>query len=549
MKKIWLLFFFGFLYRIAIGLQGVDAVDAGFCNTFYQVIFQNPDSNVFCFIYYLLGVVGGIWEILFGTFGLIGFRVLEALTLTGAIALLYITFSTLIPRIYLTAAVIVAFLYPTIVVTFHYDTFSYLLIAASAWCFKCYITEQQTRWLMGVGAMIGLAFFVRIVNGTLFLLLLAPLLWQLYQRGGWSRAVFHAMVMTGGLLLGVGSVIALMWSLGHIPYYLDALGEAFSTFSGSEATHSHGHLVSQYFKGTKNLLLQVIAILSIWQVFQYSWHLASLRRHVLQVILIMTFLLLAYTSPPHLSLLAICVIVLVTALRRRHRIKLVASDTDGIPSLLPVCLYLAVATLLFPFGSDIGIQGIFHWCVGLLVFPCAWCAYRLSIRHLKEALLVATCCIAAVTLVRTAIYVYGEENARWDCVHQVQSSRLNVMVSSHKADVYRRAIAAINEHIGTQRLLFSTNQAAELYYATHSLPFEGHVQPVIYTGERLFWRLDERLAHFGNYPLILFLTTQEDTSPETPDVQRDTRLWMQLHHYQKVYDDGDTQLFAPSIQH
>ena len=37
----------GLTYRLLISLQGVDMVDAGFCNTFYQVIFTHPDSNVF----------------------------------------------------------------------------------------------------------------------------------------------------------------------------------------------------------------------------------------------------------------------------------------------------------------------------------------------------------------------------------------------------------------------------------------------------------------------------------------------------------------------
>ena len=46
----------GLLYRAACGMQGVDTVDVGFCNTFYQVIFTAPDSNVFNFLYYLTGL-------------------------------------------------------------------------------------------------------------------------------------------------------------------------------------------------------------------------------------------------------------------------------------------------------------------------------------------------------------------------------------------------------------------------------------------------------------------------------------------------------------
>ena len=532
MKKIWFLFLIGFLYRIVIGLQGVDGVDAGFCNTFYQVIFSHPDSNVFCFIYYLLGLVGGTWEIMFGTYGLIGFRVLEAMTLTGAITLLYSTFSPYMPRNYIVGAVILAFLFPTIVVTFHYDTFSYFLIAASAYSFRHYIDAQRPMWLLGAGYAIGLAFFVRIVNGMLFVLLPTPLFYC-WHHGNRSQGVRHSIVMLVGLLTGFATVVAVMISLGHTSYYIGALSEAFSTFIGSEATHSHGHLLSQYFGGFTNLLAQIVGVLAFWLTYQYIGRWKSLgRKTVAKWILTVGFLVFTYTSLPYLSLLAICLVLLLCGVWK-----------DDSSSAMAVSLYLTVATMVFPFGSDIGIQGIFHWCAGLLVLPSAWCASRLSIPLLYPALRSTICCVAISALARTGINVYGEDEPRWQCTHQVQADRLNVYMGKGKADVYRKTIAAINEHVGDNRLLFCTNQASELYYATKTLPYEGHVQPIIYTGEKLFWRLDERLEHFGSYPLILFLR-QSSESPETSQIQSDTHIWMKKHQYRLVYDDGVTELYA-----
>ena len=52
---IYLAFLIPFIYRLVLSTQGIDNTDVGFCNTFYQAIFTAPDTNEFCFIYYLTG--------------------------------------------------------------------------------------------------------------------------------------------------------------------------------------------------------------------------------------------------------------------------------------------------------------------------------------------------------------------------------------------------------------------------------------------------------------------------------------------------------------
>lgn len=519
----------GLTYRLLISLQGVDMVDAGFCNTFYQVIFTHPDSNVFCFIYYLTGLVGGTWELLFGDGGLLGFRLLEALTLTTAIATLAATFSSYMPRRYTCMAVALSFLFPTIVVTFHYDTITYLLVALSAYALKKALATDKDRWPMMAGALLGMAFFARIVNAALFALLLTPLIIYKQQR------IRKTATMAGGLLLGMAAVIGVMALLGHTPYYIAALGEAFSTFSGDEATHSHGHLLIQYLRNYVNIALQAVALGACYAAGMWASRLQSLRyRRAALASVAVVVLVLTFTSLPNLTLLAACMMVLLAVLPRCSKQH---------PTPVVLSLYLTAATLLIPLGSDIGVQGIFNWCAGLIVFPASWCASRCTAPYQRWAQKVLVACVACCALLRTGYEAYGEDVPRWACTSQAQEHRLNVYMEKEKALNYRHFIEAVEQHIGPSRLLFITNQAAELYYATRTLPYEGHVQPVIYTGERLTWRLDERLAHFGEYPLIAFLN-QPHPSAETPAVQEGTLQWMQRHHYQLVYDDGFSRLYA-----
>jgi hypothetical protein len=53
-------FLIGIVYRLLMGLQGIDSIDMGFCMTFYQNIFSHPEAMTFYFNYYLTGLIGGV---------------------------------------------------------------------------------------------------------------------------------------------------------------------------------------------------------------------------------------------------------------------------------------------------------------------------------------------------------------------------------------------------------------------------------------------------------------------------------------------------------
>lgn len=533
MKKLAVLLLLGMTYRIVMSLCGVDGVDTGFCNTFYQVFFQYPDANIFNFIYYLLGLLGALWEEYFGQFGLLGFRVLEAFTLTGAIFILCLTFKDCMSKRQLYMAIILSMVFPTIFVTFHYNTLSFLLVATATCFFKKALTSDNAYWLLLSGVAIGTSLFVRIVNGTLLALLAVPLAYY-WCKGDRSLAVKKAGVMFVGVLSGIILMLGIMLCLGQQTYYMSALGEAFSTFQGSGATHSHGHLISRYFGSIINVVLQMAAIVALYYAYLYSKTLRKIWRGVTLVLLTSLFVILTYLSLPYLTAMALSILLMAYFLKQ----------TSGVEPMKATVSFLLLASLLYPFGSDIGMQGVFHWCAGLLIFPAVWCAGQLPVAKSKGALIIAYFSILACAVGKTVFSVYGEDESRFSCTTQIQSDRLNVFTTAEKAARYEKTIKAINRHLGGKRLLFVTNQASELYYATRALPYEGHVQPVIYLGDRLVWRLDERLSHFKEYPLIVMLN-QEHPSAETPEVQEITARWMTKQSYRLVYDDGNMKLYKP----
>src|SRR5882724_10410419 len=67
-------FFFLFFFQIIFIFQGLYFVDEGFHSTFYQQIFNEPQSVEYNFMFYLSGVIGGAWLRLFPEYGLLGLR-------------------------------------------------------------------------------------------------------------------------------------------------------------------------------------------------------------------------------------------------------------------------------------------------------------------------------------------------------------------------------------------------------------------------------------------------------------------------------------------
>lgn len=515
-------FLIGIAYRLLMGLQGIDSTDMGFCMTFYQNVFTHPEAMPFYFNYYLTGLIGGLWHMLLGQFGLLGFRLLETLTLTAAIGLLYLAFrprftSAKTPAV----AVLLSFLFPSIIVTFHYDTLSFLLIAASVYFLSRWHRGGYVVWLTLAGMMIGLSFFARIINGFLFLLILFPLFW------GWQRSrrrAFDDIAYFGvGMLVGCAASIALMVLLGHLPYFGAALSEAFGSLYGHN--NSSGVLIGSYLKSYVNIALQILAIAAMALYFGDGDHLAPKLKAIVRTVMIAALTVLIFTSQAYLSAVAVCTLMIVIT-RRPH----------------PLTFYALACAYLFPLGSTVGIPSLFHWCGGLLIIPAASCYKRFTSQWQRTVICLVSLLIAANMVYKMGTHAYGEEEPRTKTLTRALPGTLNVMTTAERAENYRNVVARIQEYGKDNPWLLVANQASEFYYATGRLPFTGNTQMAAFMGEALTSRLDYHHRLYGRLPLIAFLQRSHD-SDDMEEFREGLIPWMRQQGYRLVYHDNDVELY------
>ena len=521
-------FLLGITYRLLMSLQGIDNVDMGFCMTFYQNIFTHPDAMPFYFNYYLTGLIGGVWQLLFGQFGLLGFRLLETMTMALAIWLIFIAFRPWLPSPRVSAtAVLLSFLFPSFIVTFHYDTLSFLLMAVSVYATSRYLQGGSQLWLTVAGAMIGISFFARIVNGVLGALVLFPLFW------GWRtsprRGLIAASYYAGGILTGCLLILSLMGVLGHLPYFGEAIAEAFGTFGGHETSHTSANLFGVYLKSYVNIGLQILVVALLALYFGDTGHLSSKLRMALRVIMLVVLFVLVLTSQPYLSAVAICTLMIVIT-----------------PHPQPLLFYALACAYLFPFGSDIGIPGIFHWCGGLLIIPAACCYKKLTSQWQRTVTGLLGLAIALNMLYKMGVSAYGEDYSRIKTFTQALPGTLNTLTDADRAERYRNEVARIRQYAADNNLLLVANQASEIYYATGLLPFTGNTQMGTYMGETLIKRLDRQHACYNRLPLIAFIKRGHYTD-DMEEFRQVLRPWMTKQGYQSVYSDDDLELFTTKI--
>lgn len=150
-------------------------------------------------------------------------------------------------------------------------------------------------------------------------------------------------------------------------------------------------------------------------------------------------------------------------------------------------------------------------------------------------------CVAMV--VRTADRPYGERCPRWETTEVALPGTINVMTDHERALRYQHIVDCIAKHDGGNPLLLVGNQAAELYYATHKLPFSGNTLITAYNGKALARQLDRQHAHYGGLPVVAFLRYEAD-DPRTAQFRRDVQPWMEKHGYRQTFRDEYMELYT-----
>ena len=537
-------FLLGLLLRFIMGLQGVDEHDTGYCMTYYQNFFSNPDTMTFYHNFYLTGLVGGLWELVFGRYGLLGFRVLELMVQAIGILLIYLSFKPWAkPDSKLTSiSIFVSFLFPTCYITFYYNTFTFLILAINVFFMSKWSYTGKSAYLFVAGLFVGVSFFVRSVNMVLSVLVAVPFLrgYQISLRKG----LLYVCQMLVGVLLGISLMLEIVLVLGHWRYFFDGIREAFSTLGAEEASHSSSNLMLVYLKSAVNIGIHIVVILTVSVLFFIAQKFSKNKMYWICGMDILAVAAFILTNRPYTAALAVTTILLLLSCSHSWRQHWFSQPPSS--NFVFLSTYALFAAYVVPLGSDTGIESIFNKCGAMLLTIPAMATAQWISEKWKRILAGALCFFICVGLiVRMGKSATGEHCSRLEATTMILPPTLNVMSGHDKAMCYRNVVRRVSELGEPYPMMILANQAAELYYATGKIPFTGNTMIGAYQGTALLSQLDRRLIQYHQPPMVVYVR-QDENRDIVKNFRETLEIWMQRLGYSLSYKDEDVRIYTPN---
>lgn len=452
------------MMQLPLLMSGIDLADTGFYMTFYRYIFTSPESVEYNFMYWLTGIVGGVWLSIFP--GIISLRLLAMLCNVGC-ALLVSRVVGSLGGVLAGAVMVVTGLYgaPSV---FNYDHLTALLTVAGL----VVAVNGGIRCKALSGALIGMSLFARISNAAGIVYIIVAMM---YGRKG--TRIKSGLIWLAGYGAGVAFCLVLMAVLGHTGIFYSNLREVAEIAGSSEASHGIGNM----------LAAQCMA-----------W------RHIMVFPLHPTAIMY---SNPVVSSAFLAMIGLALQLWRGNRRLAVTA---------------LIMTAVMPLGSD---GGIFNpgTLVLWLALPLAFDACTMP--RIDHKLSITLQCLAALLLiifgacnmtrlVKTGVYFDNTPlTAERDIVNEMDGT--GVATGMERAQVINGIVEMVRENVPENEEILVYGAAPTIYYLTGTRPAMGNSWPEQWTVSALRKHIEEKGP--GKYVLIMRIDTYRSDFGEPSD--------------------------------
>lgn len=459
---------------------GIDLADTGFYMTFYDQIFKAPGSVEYNFMYYLTGIVGGVWHAVWP--GVFSLRVLGMLVNLWTVWVL----TRIIQdwrAVMLSVAIILFGLY-TAPMTFNYDTLTSALTVTGFW-FMLRTSDGGWKWPLFAGIIMGINVFSRISNiaGLGYILYyLAGAIWE--GRRMLRGAVWYAV----GWLTGVGLVLLLMACLNHLCVFEINLKELFSIAGASEgeASHGLGNLMTAQIHAWYRILKftcvsGVLLMVFLW--VRKNMVLRVLRIAMMIIVAVVGFYVIYMSSPVTVAVgisLAGCIATFVNS-RNRY--------------LWNVALCSLLMMFIMPLGSDGGIYNngtLVAWLSLTVAMACLVGGQDLKVSWLvpgfgaSAVLTCVFCLMMMVYVVRNGVYF--DDSHIGDKL--VKVSGHNAYTSLQRGKLIDSLVSDLKRYVHPGDTLMVYGSGPTLNYLTQTRPWLGCSWPEQFMASSLRHRLN-----------------------------------------------------------
>jgi|GEM_PF-1178376 len=472
------------LIQVVLAFQGFDMVDDGFVLTFYQQIFNHPESVEYNFMYWFSGVVGGLWYQLYPEGGVFWFRMLSVIVNTSTFMLSYQLLKKYVPNtVLLLALIMVLFENNYGFSTFYHNHLTALLCLLTVFTLVKAIERNSAFLYMLTGVLIIFNSFTRLPNVVMLSLLLGiPYFCVLYKKRVISNSIKPIVLVILGSVVGLLAVYGILLATGQFKVMKDMFVMLLDLGNTDGSAHNFGHILKAQFYNYQQIartFVELSAILGVAVLAQ-----RFLPKHKLVTLILGIFfvslLILWYEREGIGSVYTLSYIGSIWILFSKKRF---------IPlKLIALCSFLILFTLTLGTGGGIKNSGYMAIWLGLplffLVLPELVTFVQTIINKIlpagnsmesKPNFSLLWCFILAFILLKgyhISNQAYFDEGSRLDKTHAIQNKfAKGVYTKARRAKIVNDLLAGLRNYVEPNDYLFSYDHIPMIHFLTETRPY------------------------------------------------------------------------------
>ncbi len=525
-----------FSYQTIVIFQGIDLADTGFYGTFYQQIFNNPQSVTYCFMFWLSGIIGGLFVKILPFAGLLGLRMLWVVVFTVIIIITYRFLKNYVSPGYLQISLFLLTLNlnndPK---EFYYNNFSSLLYVITAILLFNGLINKRPFSLFGSGIIISLNMFNRFPNLLGVGLALAIIYYGYLEKETVKTIVNNILVFLAGFILTTLFVLLVMQLLGHLHIYLDALkilagigkrpvqvkpNQDFYSISKMIRTIIHHWVVAVIMAAL--LILSVLSFYFLENKFKRLIPKSNILFSLVKAIVIAGLVILVAKG----VITNLTVLYLITGLCLIIGSAMIIFDSDREINLL---LFIGIFILLVhPMGSSEGIETVEIYSLWI-AFPIVADRiiavtsgttftfnnnikpFRISRFMQDNQLSEARKIIVALTIFASLFYTYDYPHSdmenRAAMRYAVDNKHMRgIFTTKERAEEINQLLAASSKYVKPNDRVLAYDCVPIFHFMTETIPYTRNPWPWLYQSNTFKKELEIAAGSNKQLPVIIMQT-------------------------------------------
>jgi len=499
-----------------LSFQGFDVCDEGWYLSFYQQIFDNPETVEYNFVFWLTGMVGGTWYKIFPNGGIVSFRILALLINLGTFIISYKVLKSFIKKeIVLLGLVMIFFINDFALLAFYYNHLSSLLAVIVIWLLSSGLRKNNWLLIFFAGLVTVANVFARLPNITLFsFILVFPAQYLLDSHDKSLKTCINNMLYYSfGAILGFVISYFVLLAFGHLDIFKNAVLGIIDKGGEQDSNHNIFRLLKVYKSEYAGILLTALKLIVIFGVY------GAINSYKNKSIVLKYGLLLV-------TLTAFSYLIYSQNINIMYAFGLFGTLATIFTKALDVQIrLLALLSLLFmvflPFGSDGGIHNagyvslwfslpFFFWYIlnindiefSLKSFNSL---SNISINHnvIKQVIAVFILAFFITKIYKMSNTSYFDYGSRLNKVHIINSDLANTYATYKRATIINDLLVELEDFIEEDDYLLAYDKIPMINYLTRTKPYMGNSWVWVYDSYTFERKLKQAESEIDALPLVV----------------------------------------------